>query len=80
MTDDEFDILDAMLREVERADESSGRNRIRVQLWNRDGAFEDRTLLVGAEPGEFAYQLRAVMEQAARWRAIVATGKAILGG
>jgi hypothetical protein len=80
MTDDEFDILDAMLREVERADESSGRNRIRVQLWNRDGAFEDRTLLVGAEPGEFAYQLRTVMEQAARWRAIVATGKAILGG
>lgn len=79
MTDDEFDILDAMLREVERADESSGRNRIRVQLWNRDGAFEDRTLFEGGEPGEVAYQLRTVMEQAARWRAIVETAKAALG-
>lgn len=48
MTESEFDILDAMLREVERAEEASGRNRIRVQLWNRDGAFDDRTLLVGA--------------------------------
>lgn len=79
MTNDEFDILDAMLREVEKAEEMSGRNRIRVQLWNRDDAFEDRTLFGGAEPGEFAYQLRTVMEQAARWRAIVETAKAALG-
>jgi hypothetical protein len=79
MTNDEFDILDAMLREAEKAEELSGRNRIRVQLWNRDDAFEDRTLFGGAEPGEFAYQLRTVMEQAARWRAIVETAKAALG-
>lgn len=79
MNHDEFDILDSLLRELDIASEQSGRNRIRMQMWNRDGAFEDRTLLEGGEPGEFAHQLRTVMEQANRWRAIVETAKAALG-
>lgn len=79
MNDPDFEIVESLLREVERAEEETcGRNRIRVALWNRDDAFAERNLLGGVPPGEFAHQLRTVVDQAARWRALVATVRAFL--
>ena len=74
-----FDTIDALLPQLTDAEGRPGRNRIRVVLWNKDGAFPDETLAESFDVGQLEFELREMMAQAARWRALVDTGRAILG-
>lgn len=75
----DFDIVTALLPKLSEAEDRIGRNRIRVVLWNKDDAFPEEVLAESVDAGQLDFELREMMEQAARWRAIVETGRAIAG-
>lgn len=67
---DNYPYLATLLQKLDE-EGRSGRNRIRVVLWNKDGAFPDATLVESMDASEFEDELLAILQDSAKLRALI---------